>query len=260
MAIITLTSDWGYTDYYIAAVKGRLLSLLPDIRIVDISHSITLYDANHAAFVIRHAFPSFPTGTIHIIGINSIAGIHTPHTVVKHQGHYFIGADNGILSLICDGEAEAVVEIDVSSDSNYFIFPSRDVFPKVAAEILSGKALNQIGTPKDELRGMMQFAPMVTEDRLTGKIIHLDHYGNATTNIPEPLFRSFVKGKRFEISLKSQPEGISKISNSYDDVEEGEKLALFSSTGFLQIALNRGTGMKLLGLRHDDRVMVVRMD
>lgn len=256
MAIITLTSDWGYRDHYIAAVKGRIISLIPDATIVDISHAVHVFDDNHAAFVVKHAFPSFPAGTIHIIGVNSIAGIDTPHTVIKYQGQYFIGADNGIMSLICDTAPQEIVEIDIPSDTDFFTFPSRDVFPKVAASIASGNPLSKLGSPKQKLREMVQFAPVVTGDRLTGKIIHFDHYSNAITNIPESLFRSFVKGRPFMISLKSHPEGITRISQSYDDVPEGEKLALFGTTGHLQIALNRGTGMELLGLRHDDNVMV----
>ncbi len=260
MAIITLTSDWGFKDHYIASVKGKILSLLPDVTIVDISHSIELYNNDHAAFVIRNAFISFPEGTVHIIGVNSIAGIKTPHTVLKHKGHYFIGADNGILALICENEPVEIIEIDVRSDSNYFTFPSRDVFPKVAAALISGTPMSELGSPKSELNGMFQFAPIVTDDRITGKIIHFDNYSNAITNIHESLFKSFVRGGKYEISLKSHPEGIKKVSNSYDDVDEGEKLALFSTTGYLQIAINRGTGMELLGLRHDDRVMVTRID
>ncbi len=260
MAIITLTSDWGETDYYVASVKGRLLSLMPDIRIVDISHHIALYDASHAAFVVKYAYPSFPEGTIHLIGVNSIAGIDSPHTVIKHEGHYFIGADNGILSLVCEGKPDEIAEIEIPSETKYFTFPSRDVFPRVAAVILSGKSIKDLGTPKKELRTLMPFEPIVTDNRITGKIIHLDHYGNAITNITEKLFRSFVKGKPFEISLKSYPEGITEVSGSYDDVMEGEKLALFGSTGLLQIALNRGAGKELLGLRYDNSVMVTRKD
>jgi S-adenosyl-L-methionine hydrolase (adenosine-forming) len=256
MAIITLTSDWGFRDHYIAAVKGRILSLMPDVTIVDISHAINMFDDNHAAFVVKHAFQSFPAGTVHIIGVNSIAGIDTPHTVVKHKGHFFIGADNGILTLICEQNAEEIVEIDIASDTDYFTFPSRDVFPKVAASILAGKPLAQLGTSKKMLKELVQFVPVMTSERLTGKIIHFDQYSNAITNIHEAMFRSFVKGRPFVISMKSHPEGITHISQSYDDVPEGEKLALFGTTGHLQIALNRGTGMELLGLRHDDNVMV----
>jgi S-adenosyl-L-methionine hydrolase (adenosine-forming) len=260
MAIITLTTDWGYTDHYIGAVKGRILSLIPNATIVDISHAIAQYNLNHAAFVLRNAFHTFPAGTVHIIGVNSIAGIHTPHTVVKHRDHYFIGADSGILSLICENDFQEIIEIDTPSDTDFFIFPSRDTFPKVAAHILSGKPLSALGTSKKALSTMLQFSPIISDDQIRGKIIHFDHYSNAITNITEGDFRAFVKGKKFVISMKSSPEGISTISNSYDDVPEGEKLALFSTTGYLQIAINRGIGSDLLGLRHNDTVLIERGD
>lgn len=258
MAIITLTSDWGHRDHYIAAVKGKLLSLMPEVTIVDISHTIEHYNHNHAAFVLINAFSFFPQGTVHIIGVNSIAGINSPHTVMKFGGHYFIGADNGILSLISAGSNYEIWEIDTPSDTDYFTFPSRDTFPKVAAHILSGKPISGIAKESGELRTMMQFEPIVTQDQIRGKIIHFDHYQNAITNISEKLFRSFTRGQSFKISFKTYTDGITSLSESYDDVHEGEMLALFSTTGYLQIAVNKGPASTLLGLHFDDSVMVER--
>lgn len=258
MAIITLTSDWGNRDQYTASVKGRILSLVPDATIVDISHEVEHFNHNHAAFVLRNSYHCFPKGTVHIIGVNSIAGINTPHTVMKYHGHYFIGADNGILSLICSDSSYEIWELDIPSDTDYFTFPSRDTFPNAAAHILSGKPLSDLGTAGTELRTMMQFEPMVSGHQIRGKIIHFDHYQNAITNITETLFRSFIKGANFTISFKTYTDGINKISESYDDVPEGEIVALFSTSGYLQIAVNKGSGSNLLGLRFDDSVMIER--
>jgi S-adenosyl-L-methionine hydrolase (adenosine-forming) len=255
MAIITLTSDWGYRDHYIGAVKGRLLSLIPDAIIVDISHAIDRYNSSHAAFVVRNAYHAFPAGTIHIIGVNSIAGIRSPHTVVRYKGHFFIGADNGILSLICGRETDEIIEIDIPSDTDYFIFPSRDTFPKVAAHIAAGKPLQEIGSVKRELSTLMQFEPIITDDLIRGKVIHVDHYNNGITNITENQFRAFTKGKKFSIRFRGH--SISTLSNSYDDVPEGETLALISTTGYLQIAINKGDAYNLLGFSYDESVNVV---
>lgn len=258
MAIITLTSDWGYRDHYLATVKGTILSLAPNVIIVDISHEIDHFNSSHAAFAIRNAFPAFPEGTIHIIGVNAIASIISPHVVVKHQGHYFIGADNGILSLITMDDTEEIYEIDIPSASDYFTFPSRDVFPHVAASIINGIPLSEIGAPKTFLQPMIAFEPIVTDDQLKGKVIYVDHYCNAITNISESLFRSFIKGRRYSIQFKSAGTGIVKVSASYDDVIPSEMLALFSSTGYLQIAINRGKASELLGLRNDESILVER--
>ncbi len=258
MAIITITSDWGSQDHYVAAVKGRLLSLVPDATIVDISHNIDRFNHDHAAFVVRHAFPSFPAGTIHIICVNSIAGKNTPHTVIKYHDHYFIGADNGILSLICGDEAQEIREIDIASETDYFTFPGRDTFPKVAAMIISGTPLSKIGTPRHELTKMMQFEPIVTDNQIRGKVIYVDNYLSAITNIPEPTLLAFVKGRRFNISFRQNTSGLNTISKSYDDVPEGEIVALFSTTGYLEIAVNRGKINELCGLKYNEPVMITR--
>src|SRR5512133_2364165 len=100
MAIITLTSDWGLRDHYTGSVKGAILRQLPDAVIVDISHSIQPHNLNQAAFIVRNSYRNFPEGTIHIIGVIEEASIESPHTLVVHDGHYFIGADNGIFSMI----------------------------------------------------------------------------------------------------------------------------------------------------------------
>lgn len=258
MQIITLTSDWGSKDHYIASVKGKLLSKIPDVIIVDISHDIRSFDINHAAFVLKNAFTAFPRGTLHIIGINTIAGINSPHTAVKYEDHFFIAADNGVLSLLCSNGAQEIYEIDIPSETDYFTFPSRDTFPIIAAHIISGKPLKDIGEKKEELTGMIQFEPIVDNDQIRGKVIHVDGYGNAITNIPEKVFKDFVKGRSFVISYKAEADGIKKIIDSYDAVPEGERLALFSSTGYLQIAVNKGKASELLGLRFDEGVLITR--
>ena len=120
MAIITLTTDWGEKDYYIGTVKGSILSLMPNVTIVDISHKINHFDIEPASFVIKNCYKSFPKGTIHIIGVNSEASIETPHVLICYQGYYFIGADNGIFSLIFDEKPEKIILADAYSDFGNF--------------------------------------------------------------------------------------------------------------------------------------------
>ena len=98
MPIITLTSDWGYKDHYIGAVKGAILHRMPDATIVDISHSIPPFNVEHAAFVLKNCYHNYPEGTVHIIGVNTEESDKNPHTAIFIDGHYFIGADNGVFS------------------------------------------------------------------------------------------------------------------------------------------------------------------
>ncbi len=256
MAIITLTSDWGTKDHYLGAVKGAILSLLPDANIVDITHSIPAFDLNQAAFIIRNFYRNFPKGSIHILSVNTDASIETPHTLVIHDGHYFIGADNGLFSLIFDEEPGQVIELDVMQDSDYFTFSTRDVFVKVACHIALGKPISELGRPKKSLLKKMSFVPVIDGNLIKGKVIYIDNYENVFVNIDENLFRSMTKGKKFAILFRSASYRITEISRSYKDVVEGEMLALFSTTGQLEIAINQGKASSLLGLKIDQPVMV----
>jgi S-adenosylmethionine hydrolase len=256
MAIITLTSDWGLKDHYTGAVKGAILRLMPDAQIVDVSHHIPAFDLNQAAFIVRNFYPNFPEGTIHILAINTEAAIETPHTLVYHHGQYFIGTDNGIFSLIFDDKPEKIIELDIIQDSDYFTFPSRDVFVKVACHIASGKPIEVLGHPKDKLLQKMAFQPVILGDMIKGKVIYIDNYENVFVNISESLFTSMVKNRKFAITFRTANYSINEISKSYKDVSHGVMLALFSTSGYLEIAIREGKASSLLGLKMDQMVTV----
>jgi S-adenosylmethionine hydrolase len=256
MAIITLTTDWGNTDHYVGAVKGAILKMLPGTSIVDITHEIPDHDVNHAAFVVANCYRDFPDGTVHIIDINSDASIQSPHMLVCQDNQYFIGADDGIFFLIFNKMPEQIIEIDIIQDTSYYTFAARDVFAKVACHIASGKEAENIGPKRDRVVQKLAFTPVVQDDMIKGHITHIDHYGNAFTNITEKLFRSVLKNNNFSISFRSSGFMITKISTSYKDVKESEMLALFSATGYLQLAIRNGRASRLLGLKKDQMIMV----
>jgi S-adenosyl-L-methionine hydrolase (adenosine-forming) len=256
MAIITLTSDWGVKDHYAGAVKGAILRLLPGAQIVDISHHIPAFDLNQAAFIVRNFYRNFPEGTIHILAVNAEAAIETPHTLVYHHGHYFIGADNGIFSLLFDDKPTRIIELDIIQDSDYFTFPSRDVFVKVACHIAGGKPIEALGHPKDKILQKMSFQPVIQGDMIKGKVIYVDNYENAFVNITETLFNSIVKNHKFAITFRTANYSINEISKSYKDVSPGVMLALFSTSGYLEIAIREGKASSLLGLKMDQLVTV----
>lgn len=256
MAIITLTSDWGLKDHYAGAVKGAILRMLPTAHIVDISHHVPAFDLNQAAFIVRNFYRNFPEGTIHILAINSEAAIETPHTLVFHHGHYFIGADNGIFSLLFDDKPTKIIELDILQDSDYFTFPARDVFVKVACHIATDKPIDALGHPKDNVLQKMAFQPVIQGDMVKGKVIYIDNYDNVFVNITESLFTSIVKNHKFAITFRSANYSITEISKSYKDVSPGVMLALFSSSGYLEIAIREGKASSLLGLKMDQLVTV----
>ena len=255
MAIITLTTDWGSQDHYAGAVKGALLSLMPDISIVDISHTIPKFDIEPASFVIRNSYPNFPKGTIHIIGINTEASIETPHIIALYDGHYFIGADNGIFSLIFKNKPEKIIEINIPQDTDYFTFSTRDVFVKTSYLILKGEKPESLGYERNSLNEMIQLNPITESDSIKGNVIYIDSYENVIINIRQKLFREVGKGRKFTISFRGGND-IGTISRAYKDVEPGEKLALFGSSGYLEIAINTGNASSLLGLKLKDSVRI----
>jgi S-adenosyl-L-methionine hydrolase (adenosine-forming) len=256
MAIITLTSDWGTRDHYAAAVKGAILSRLPSASIVDISHQIERFNIFQASFTLKNCYRNFPPGTIHIIDILSESSPETPNTVVFCEEQYFIATDNGILTLIFDKKPIEIYEIDIMQDSDYFTFLARDLFAKTACHIAEGKPLSELGKPKGNLTEIMSFAPAIEKNVIKGQVIHVDSYQNAYVNITESLFREIGKARKFSIIFRAPSYSIEKISTSYSDVAESDMLALFSTNGFLEIAINRGNAGGLLNLSVGESVRI----
>jgi S-adenosylmethionine hydrolase len=256
MAIITLTSDWGHKDHYLSVVKAAILSRMPQVTIVDISHEIPRYDLNQTAFILGNSWHAFPKGSVHIIGVLTDASIETPHTAAEYEGHYFIGADNGIFSLLFSQPPTKAVEIDILQDSEYFTFSTRDVFVKAAIHLAAGKPIENLGDEREKLTPKEHFNPVVKPDSITGKIIYIDNYENLFSNITKELFYQAGKGRPFIIEFNSSRYKINKISHSYSDGIECEVVALFSTTGLLEIALTRANASGLLGIKLDDTIKI----
>ncbi|MEI6124602.1 MAG: SAM-dependent chlorinase/fluorinase [Bacteroidota bacterium] len=254
MSIITLTSDWGLTDHYVAAVKGAILSRIPDATIVDVSHSITKFSISETAFVVKYAYKNFPENSIHIVGVNSESSVDTPHIVVYYDHHYFVGADNGVFSLICDSQPDEIFEVTVAQDTDYFTFPCRDVFAKVACHIAENKNLNTIGIKRQAINQLKSYLPVSDKNSITGIVVYFDTYDNAITNINETIFKDVGRGRKFTVYLKNEEEN--RIEKSYSDVANGEIVMLFGATTHLEIAINKGSARNLLGINIYDTVRV----
>ena len=256
MAIITLTTDWGIKDHYLASVKGAILAQIPQATIIDISHEIAPFNLNEASYILRNVWKNFPEGSIHIVGVNSEASPEHPHVLIKEQGQYFIGADNGIFSLLFDETPQEIYELDIIQTSDKFTFSTKDVFVQVAKHIQDKKDLSELGDQLTELTKRVAFQPVTEPNIIKGKIIYIDRYENAVCNISEKLFYNICGKKKYQILLSAGKYKINKIMSSYSDAGEGELLALFGSDGLLEIAQNRGRAAGLLGLQLDDVVRI----
>ena len=252
MKILTLTTDFGLKDYYAGMLKGSLLSAHQDFNIVDISHNIPNYDIVQAAFVLKNAYPTFPKGTIHLVSVNNFYNNQSAFLVIEQDGHFFIGADNGIFSLVFPEKIEKVVELNYQGTGTGEV---NRVFAQAAAALVEGKKLEEIGRPLDAIMERITFQPVVKSTQIVGSVIHVDNYENVITNITRELFEQVAKGRSFNLYFKRH-DAITQLSWHYFDVPVGETLCLFNSAGYLEIAINLGKASSLLGLNIDDTVQI----
>ncbi len=256
MAIITLTTDLGYKDFYQAALKGSILSTLPTANIVDITHEIQAFNISRAAFILKNCFSYFPKNTVHLIGIDTVYSEDNKYIAVKYRDHYFVGSDNGIFSLIFEERPQEVVEINIMQDLKFLHFPLADIFVKAACHLAAGGELHEIGIPTDDIEQRMNLHPVIEKDLIKGSVIFIDSFQNVITNVTKDLFTQIQQGRNFTLSFKRN-ETISQLSWHYNEVPEGEKLCLFGISNHLEIAINKGNASGLLGLYIND---IVRID
>lgn len=255
-AIITLTSDWGLLDHYVSAVKGSIIRRLPDARIVDITHQIPPFDLKKAAFILKNAYRHFPDKTIHIIGVNTEESETVPHIVVMHNKHYFIGADNGIFTLLFNEIPEMIYELRIPQDTNYFTFSTRDRFVKTAVHLALGNDIEELGVPRTELTTFINMQPQLNGNQLQARVMYVDNYENLFLNVTSDEFKQIGLGRKFSLFIKGKPEKINMVHDAYGEVAEGEIVVLFSTTGFVEIAVNKGNAASLLGYKPDQVVII----
>jgi len=273
MPIITLTTDFGTKDHFVGAVKGSIYKELREARVVDISHHITPFSVTETAYILKNAYKHFPSGTIHIVGVDSEISVENRPIAIQMDDQFFICCDNGILSMITNEiNPEKIVEITIqnSSDDNFSIL---GVFIKVACHIARGGMLEVIGKRVTDIKKIVEIQPQVNEEQnqIVGSIIYIDNFGNVVSNIPKNIFHTVGKGRVFEIIARSYK--FTKIYEKYNDVvdftipvdkrqDDGKSLALFNSADFLEISMYRsnlktvGGASSLLGLNYRDSITV----
>ena len=250
MAIITITSDLGSKDSYLASVKGSIYSQLESAKIVDVTHDIAPFNIQQAAYVLRNCFKDFPRGTIHIISIDDELTMKNEHVAVQANGHYFIGADNGLFSLLLhEMKAERIVRLNISQSTNCMTFATKNIFVPAACHLARGGTMEIIGTEVADFEvKSIELKAVIEKDIIRGVVIYVDKYGNSTTNISKDVFEDALRGRNFSILFGREDEQITTISLKYKEVGFGEKLAIFGENNLLQIAMNQGEANKLLGL------------
>jgi S-adenosylmethionine hydrolase len=272
MSIITLTTDYGLKDHFVGALKGKILSEYPEATIIDISHDIDPFNTVEASYIIGASYASFPKGTVHLIGVDLEFNKENQHIVMQWNDHYFIAADNGILSML----SQKIVPQKIVSINIHDRLPNEasdlDVFVKVACHIAKGGLLNIIGKELKNIKQVVDLQAVIANDgnSLKGYVIYIDHFGNVVTNISKKQFLEVAKGRPYEIVMRTK--NIKTILPNYSAIAssekyeiknyEGEKLAIFNEAGFLEIAIFRsnpskvGSANSLLGLNYRDVINI----
>jgi len=252
MALVTILSDFGDNDFYLPAVKASMLSINPQLNIVEISSNSKPFDLAPAAFLLKSVFREFPKGTVHLVAIQTTQGLSDGFVGLKLEDHIFIGPNNGVLSLLFDQDPGIIVRF-----SDQFIkhssFPEKEILAPIAAKVASGASIHDFGGPLDRLNKLLYSQPKVTREQILGHVAHVDGYGNLITNIRKVDFEKLNPGK---YSIEFNREIIHQINQSYHDVEPGDCFVIFNSLGFLEIGINQGNGAGLLGLKHDSPIHI----
>ncbi len=259
MQLVTLTTDWGNSDFFAGMVKGRLYSLIPDVQVVDITHGIESFNRNRAVFVVRNACMDFPPGTIHIIDVDSYETRNNPYVVIKYNEQFYICADNGIPSAVFYGKVIEIYQISLFQDSLFYTFPAYNLFCLAAEHLALGKPLEEIGYKRPSLANYTPLQNSTYGDRVEVMVSYIDSYGNAYLNLQYDEFEELRQGRNIFI----RSEGISKrplkLSLSYfDSVDSGDNgMAMtVSATGFLELSILHGSAEKLLNLKVGRKVTI----
>lgn len=248
MPIITLTSDIGQQDYLVGAVKGQLLQVDPAFNLVDISHDLAPFNISQAAYVCRNAIRNFPHFTYHLILVNLFEQKPEHLLLAYHRNQYIICADNGLLPMILEETPEMVISLPLDKTATKNTLYCTKVMGHAVQKLHSGAPLTSIGEPDAVYMDRTPLRPLLGDNWMEGQILFIDHFENIIVNITHEQFEEQRKGRSFKIVFK-RDEVINAISETYANVKEGEKLALFNSAGYLEIAINKGNAAGLFGLQ-----------
>ncbi|WP_022834548.1 SAM hydrolase/SAM-dependent halogenase family protein [Salisaeta longa] len=262
--MITLTTDFGTRDAYVAAMKGVILGIHPQARLVDVTHKVDPQDVMEAAFTLRTACPYFGDGTVHLVVVDPGVGTRRKAVAVRYNDAYYVGPDNGVLPLVMDGEPDAIVSLDKPgvwrTETPSDTFHGRDIFAPVAAHLDAGRALTSVGTPIDALEPLRWAVPMSDAQSIEGWVVHVDRFGNCITNIRrETLAAAAPDAADGQPAVKCYVGNtiLDQLHRTYGDVAANEPVLLFGSSGFLEVAVRGGSAAELLSISKGDTAKIV---
>jgi S-adenosylmethionine hydrolase len=253
MQIVSLTTDYGSKDYYVAELKASILGKKNDFSIIDISHHIDHFDIVQASFYLQNAVPSFPKRSIHIVAVNCNYKRKSEYICFEHNEHFFIGPNNGVFSLVFDDiDDQKIYKINPADEENTSV---NSIFSHGAAFIGHGLPLEDIGPKLENFNKKLVIQPVITSNQIRATIIHVDHFGNVVVNLKKELFEKIRNNRRFDLYYKPN-DPLHFLSKDYGDVSIGDPLAFFNSSGYLEIALNLDKANTLLNLNKNEMIQI----
>jgi S-adenosyl-L-methionine hydrolase (adenosine-forming) len=246
--IVTLTTDFGHADHFAGVMKGVILGICPAAEIVDISHDVRPYEIPEAAFLLAQSYRYFPPKSVHVAVVDPGVGSARRPIVVEAAGQYFVGPDNGALTMVYSGVAHKARHITAE---RFFLKPTsrtfhgRDIFAPVAAHLAAGVRASMFGKLIDNHLKIVFDKPQRTAKRVwTGTILHVDRFGNMITNFRTEEFAD-VETRPFELSIGTRK--VHRLALHYSETEMGEIFLIAGSSGYFEVAANQSSAAKLLG-------------
>ena len=258
MPIVTLTTDWGSQGFFAGMAKGALMSLIPEVQVVDVTHGVEPFNVKAATFVVKHACTGFPPETIHIIDVASNHTEEHPFVVVKARGQYYICCDNGLPAMAFGNEIEEVVRIPVQENGVYN-FAAYTLFARVAAKLAAGASLTDIGPHHENLLQRPYVGWMPQGDDYRIYILYIDNYGNAYLGMSYKEFVELRQGRPFTMTVRDQEVTEVMVSYYQQHAQNNprNKLRLtVSATGMLELAVKESSFTQLMGLKANDSVLL----
>lgn len=255
MSIITLTTDFGKSGYYLAAVKGKLLSLSKNISIVNICDVVKPFSIAQAAYILSNAYHHFPKNTVHLASVWSSYDKQNRYVAIKYNNHFFVGADNGLFSIMFNNSIETAVKLPESDVENQSSFPALNYFAKCAVKLTEGAALTDVGTSIKQLKETYALQPTYTNNMITASVLFIDNYQNVILNVKKALFDKVAEGRKFSVNYNSR-DYINKMNKHFGSTSALEKCCFFNDAGYLQISMVQGKASEMFGIYENDKILI----
>ena len=251
MSIVTLTTDFGWKDYYVALLKGHIMKANRNASIIDITHDVEPHDIMEGAFYLKSAYSRFPKGTIHIVAVNTFYNSKNKLILFAHEDYIFIGPNSGIFSLaLTDIDTPSIVELTDQKAMDLY-----EIIENALKGIAVGSPIKYLGTPLEKFESKLSLQPVINSNQIRATIIFVDHFGNVIVNLTRKEFEKVRGNRNYAIYYKSK-DPILQLSHRYNNVPIGDVCAFFNSIDLLEIAVYMGNAHKLLGLNKNETIHI----